>query len=75
MSVDDHRWCWPGDSDDLERHRELDGTAFTPPVGAFTMDRRAVAERAGVIRPELVVPIHYNASEAREADSPLSGAT
>lgn len=69
VSVDGHRWCWPGDSDALEHHRELDVSVFTPPIGAFTMDRRAAAELAGAIGPELVVPIHYNTFEALEADS------
>jgi L-ascorbate metabolism protein UlaG (beta-lactamase superfamily) len=69
VDLGDHRWCWPGDSDVLEGHHELDLSVLTPPIGAFTMDRRAAAELAGAIRPELVVPIHYNTFEALEADS------
>lgn len=69
VSADGHRWCWPGDSDALDHHHELDLSLFTPPIGAFTMNRQEAAELAGEIRPGLVVPIHYNTFEALEADS------
>jgi L-ascorbate metabolism protein UlaG (beta-lactamase superfamily) len=69
VATDGHRWCWPGDSDALAHHRELDVSLFTPPIGQFTMDRQAAAELAGAIGPELVVPIHYNTFEGLEADS------
>jgi L-ascorbate metabolism protein UlaG (beta-lactamase superfamily) len=55
--------------DALDHHRELDVTVFTPPIGAFTMDRHDAAELAEAIGPELVVPIHYNTFETLEADS------
>jgi L-ascorbate metabolism protein UlaG (beta-lactamase superfamily) len=69
VGSDGHRWGWPGDSDALSHHRELDLSLFTPPIGAFTMNRQEAAELAGDIRPELVVPIHYNTFEALETDS------
>jgi L-ascorbate metabolism protein UlaG (beta-lactamase superfamily) len=69
VTVNGHRWCWPGDADALPQHRDLDVSLFTPPIGAFTMDREAAADLAGTIEPELVVPIHYNTFEALEADS------
>lgn len=69
VSVDDSRWCWPGDSDALDHHRDLDVSLFTPPIGAFTMDRHDAAALAGALDPDLVVPIHYNTFGALEADS------
>ena len=63
------RWCWPGDSDALDVHRDLELDLFTPPIGAFTMDRHDAADLANAIAPDLVVPIHYNTFAALEADS------
>jgi L-ascorbate metabolism protein UlaG (beta-lactamase superfamily) len=61
---------WPGDTDVLEGHAELDVDVFLPPIGgAFTMDRREAAALAERLEPELVVPIHYNTFEALETDS------
>ncbi|MFT4880259.1 MAG: L-ascorbate metabolism protein UlaG (beta-lactamase superfamily) [Natronomonas sp.] len=61
---------WPGDTDVLEGHAELDVDVFLPPIGgAFTMDRREAAELAEQLDPELVVPVHYNTFEALETDS------
>ncbi|PSP55240.1 hydrolase [Halobacteriales archaeon QS_1_67_19] len=61
---------WPGDTDVLAGHAELDASVFCPPIGgSFTMDRREAAELAEAIDPELVVPIHYNTFEALETDS------
>jgi L-ascorbate metabolism protein UlaG (beta-lactamase superfamily) len=69
VTVGAHRWCWTGDSDVLEHHHDLDVSLFSPPIGAFTMDRHEAAVLAGSIEPELVVPIHYNTFDALEADS------
>ncbi|WP_049970358.1 MBL fold metallo-hydrolase [Haladaptatus cibarius] len=61
---------WPGDSDALSGHRELEVSLFLPPIGgSFTMDRRESAELAAALSPDLVVPIHYNTLSALEADS------
>ncbi len=61
---------WPGDTDVLPGHAELDVDVFLPPIGgAFTMDRHEAAGLAEQLDPELVVPVHYNTFEAVEADS------
>jgi L-ascorbate metabolism protein UlaG (beta-lactamase superfamily) len=61
---------WPGDSDALEGHAELDVDVFLPPIGgAFTMDRREAALLTANMDPDLVVPIHYNTFDALETDS------
>ncbi len=60
---------WPGDSDVLDGHRELDVSLFLPPIGrSFTMDRHEAAALAADLDPDLVVPIHYNTFAALEAD-------
>jgi L-ascorbate metabolism protein UlaG (beta-lactamase superfamily) len=61
---------WPGDSDALPGHAELDVSLFCPPIGgSFTMDRREAADLAEELDPDLVLPIHYNTFEALETDS------
>lgn len=61
---------WPGDTDVLEGHDELDVDVFCPPIGgSFTMDRTEAAALAADLDPALVVPVHYNTFEAIETDS------
>jgi len=61
---------WPGDTDVLDGHAALDASVFCPPIGgSFTMDRREAAALAAEMRPDLVVPIHYNTFAALETDS------
>ncbi|WP_266077733.1 MBL fold metallo-hydrolase [Haladaptatus caseinilyticus] len=61
---------WPGDSDVLPGHRELEVSVFLPPIGgSFTMDRHESADIAEDLDPDLVVPIHYNTFSALETDS------
>jgi L-ascorbate metabolism protein UlaG (beta-lactamase superfamily) len=70
LTLGDTRVFWPGDSDVLDGHAELDVDVFLPPIGgAFTMDRTEAASLAADLDPELVVPIHYNTFDALEADS------
>jgi L-ascorbate metabolism protein UlaG (beta-lactamase superfamily) len=64
------RVYWPGDTDVLDGHAELDVSLFCPPIGgSFTMDREAAAELAGELDPDLVLPIHYDTFPALETDS------
>lgn len=61
---------WPGDSDVVPEHRDLDRISlFLPPIGAYTMDRHDAAGLADELDPDLVVPIHYNTFEALAGDS------
>jgi len=70
LSMGGTRVFWPGDTDVLDGHAELDVDVFLPPIGrSFTMDREAAAALAGDLDPGLVVPIHYNTFGALEADS------
>jgi L-ascorbate metabolism protein UlaG (beta-lactamase superfamily) len=70
FTLGETRVFWPGDTDVLEGHEELDIDVFLPPIGgAFTMDRTEAASLAVELDPELVVPIHYNTFDALETDS------
>jgi len=70
LALDDTRVFWPGDTDVLEGHAELDVSLFCPSIASsFTMDRHDAADLAEAMDPELVVPIHYNTFAALEADS------
>jgi len=61
---------WPGDSDALPGHAELDVSLFCPPIGgSFTMDRREAADLAEEMGPDLVLPVHYDTFAALETDS------
>lgn len=61
---------WPGDSDALEGHRELEVSLFLANIGGtFATDRREAADLAEALDPDLVLPIHYDTFEALEADS------
>jgi L-ascorbate metabolism protein UlaG (beta-lactamase superfamily) len=69
LALDDRRVFWPGDTDVIEGHDELDVDVFLPPIGgSFTMDRHGAAGLAADLRPDLVLPIHYTPFEALEAD-------
>lgn len=70
LAVDGTRVFWPGDTDVLAGHDELDVDVFCPPIGgSFTMDRSAAANLAADLAPELTLPIHYNTFDALETDS------
>ena len=70
ISVEETRLLWPGDTDVLAGHAELDVDVLCPPIGgSFTMDRREAADLAAAMEPGLVVPVHYNTFDALETDS------
>lgn len=70
ISIAGQRVFWPGDTDVLPGHDQLDVDIFLPPIGGqFTMNRHEAAALAETVDPELVVPIHYNTFEAIETDS------
>jgi L-ascorbate metabolism protein UlaG (beta-lactamase superfamily) len=70
LTIDGTTVFWPGDTDVLAGHAELDVDLFLPPIGGtFTMDREAAADLAEAMAPELVLPIHYDTFEAIEVDA------
>ncbi|RQG98485.1 MBL fold metallo-hydrolase [Natrarchaeobius oligotrophus] len=61
VTVDGVSAFWPGDTDVLPFHEEMDVDLLVPPIGGtFTMNRREAAELAGAMRPDLVLPVHYD---------------
>ena len=69
VAVDGTRVFWPGDSDVLDGHAELDVSLFCPSIAEnYTMDRHTAAELAEEMDPDLVLPIHYNTFESLRGD-------
>jgi L-ascorbate metabolism protein UlaG (beta-lactamase superfamily) len=70
LDVADTTVFWPGDTDVLDGHAELDVSLFCPPIGgSFTMDREEAAALAADLAPDLVLPIHYDTFAALETDA------
>lgn len=70
LSIGGRTVFWPGDSDVLDGHRELDVSLFLANIGgSFAMDRHGAADLAEALDPDLVLPVHYDTFEALEADS------
>jgi L-ascorbate metabolism protein UlaG (beta-lactamase superfamily) len=69
VSLDGTRVFWPGDSDVLDGHAELDVSLFVPSLAPNdTMDRHEAADLAEAMDPDLVLPMHYNTFESLAAD-------
>ncbi|MFB6256977.1 MAG: MBL fold metallo-hydrolase [Haloplanus sp.] len=61
---------WPGDSDVLPLHRDLDASLFLANIsGSVCMDRHEAADLAERLDPALVCPIHYDTQAFLAADS------
>ena len=70
VTVDGVTAFWPGDTDALPFHEELDVDLLLPPIGGtFTMDRHEAAALAGAMVPDLVLPVHYDTFETIETDA------
>jgi L-ascorbate metabolism protein UlaG (beta-lactamase superfamily) len=70
LSVGGRTVFWPGDTDVLEGHRELEASLFLANVGgAVVMDRHEAADLAEALDPDLVLPIHYDTVRTLETDS------
>ncbi len=60
---------FPSDTDFLPHHEQICAEVLLPPIGGtYTMDRHEAADLVRSIKPELVVPIHYDTFEAIETD-------
>jgi L-ascorbate metabolism protein UlaG (beta-lactamase superfamily) len=69
VTIDGITAFWPGDTDALPFHEDLDVDLFLPPIGGtVTMDRHEAASLAEKIEPDLVLPIHYDTFDAIETD-------
>ncbi len=70
LALDGTRVFYPGDSDVLEGHAELDVSLFLPSIDdTFSMGGEAAVDLAAEMNPDLVVPVHYNTFDALQADS------
>ncbi|RQG95830.1 MBL fold metallo-hydrolase [Natrarchaeobius chitinivorans] len=70
VTVDGVCAFWPGATDALSLHEELDVDVFVPPIGGTdTMDRREAAELAAAMAPDLVLPVGYDTLEGGETDA------
>jgi len=70
VDVEGKRVLYPGDTDALGPHQNVEVSVFCPPIGPrFTMDRHEAAALAAAMEPELVVPVHYNTFSTLETDS------
>ncbi|MDG5777327.1 MBL fold metallo-hydrolase [Haloarculaceae archaeon H-GB1-1] len=70
VDVDGTDVFWPGDTDVLGPHKEIDVSLFCPPIGQrFTMNRHEAAALALLMEPRLVLPVHYNTFSTLNADS------
>ncbi|WP_058996440.1 MBL fold metallo-hydrolase [Haloarcula sp. CBA1127] len=70
VSLDDTHVFWPGDTDVLDGHAELDVSLFVPSIAKnYTMNRHEAADLAEAMDPDLVLPMHYNTFTSLEADS------
>jgi L-ascorbate metabolism protein UlaG (beta-lactamase superfamily) len=69
IDIDGTNVFWPGDSDVLPGHEELDVDVLTPSISkSYTMNREEAADLAESLGPDLVLPIHYNTFEALSSD-------
>ena len=70
LTLGDTTVFWPGDSDVLDGHEQLDVDVFLPSISKnYTMNRYGAADLAEALDPDLTLPIHYNTFEQLEADS------
>ncbi len=70
VTVDGVTAFWPGDTDAFAFHEDLEVDLLLPPIGGtYTMDRHEAADLAGRMKPELVLPVHYDTFEAIETDT------
>ncbi|MGQ3413481.1 MBL fold metallo-hydrolase [Natrinema sp. LN54] len=69
VTIDGITAYWPGDTDVLPFHREMDVDLLLPPIdGTGTMDRHDAASLADDIDPDLVLPVRYDPADADETD-------
>jgi L-ascorbate metabolism protein UlaG (beta-lactamase superfamily) len=61
---------WPGDSDALPLHRDLDVSLLLANIsGSVCVDRHEAADLAERLDPDVVCPIHYDTRGFLTADS------
>lgn len=70
VTVDQIPCFWTGDSDVVPEHTQLAVSLLLPSIAqSFTMNRHDAADLAAQLRPDLVLPIHYNTFSDLRANS------
>lgn len=60
LAINNKRYYIAGDTDITEENKKVKcDVAFLPVGGTYTMNYKEAAELANIIRPKIVVPIHY----------------
>ena len=60
ININNIRYYIAGDTDITNENKKVEcDVAFLPVGGTYTMDYKEAAELANIIRPKIVVPIHY----------------
>ncbi len=69
LEIDGISVYFAGDTDFLEEHEDIETEVAILPIGGhYTMNRHEALKLADTIRPELVLPIHYDTFEQIETD-------
>lgn len=69
MDINDVNVLFTSDTDYLDIHDGLDVDVLIPPIGGhYTMNRNEAAKLAESLKPELVLPVHYDTFEPIETD-------
>jgi len=69
ITVDDIRIYHAGDTDFIPEMSEIKtDIALLPIGGTYTMDEESAAKAASVIKPKVVIPIHYGYIDQTDAD-------
>ncbi len=69
LEIDDVTVFFAGDTDFLEIHNDIDPNVLILPIGGFyTMDSEEALEFVKSVKPDLVLPIHYDTFEQIKAN-------
>lgn len=69
INVNNEKYCIIGDSDLTEEVRNIKcDILFVPIGGTYTMNAKDASELTNIIKPDLVVPVHYNAIVGNKKD-------
>lgn len=69
VTLQDARYYVPGDMDAIEESKTVQcDVAFIPIGGTYTMDPKEAAELVNIMKPPVVVPIHYGCIVGEKED-------
>ena len=69
IEANGYKYCHLGDSDFIDEYNNLEcDVLFVPIGGTYTMDYRDGSVATNLIKPKIVVPIHFNTLHGLEVD-------